>query len=297
MSIIYRLIDEAEKADIQKNNRISLSRPLLKYGEPEGLIVEFFRDINKLIEKTQDVLKIEPTEELLCKIKEWYMMYFNSFPEEIKKSYSDYDILSDLRILMCVYFQTYCGYFTHAKLDSPETRNKYFHSNKKFIEKFNKKAYIRIDIKSNKLDNVAWEYTPSKSQTDFVFTPSSFEREWHNNILSTLHLHDVIYLNNKLSASQIFSKFNFFEKRNSSCWFKFTKEYLNSQQEKRLIFYLPSYKINCSRVACDNIFSNMNCETLEEVLFYYAVSTLQYAKDNFPQYVYLKVQDFKIFDI
>ena len=73
MSIIYRLIDEAEKADIQKNNRISLSRPLLKYGEPEGLIVEFFRDINKLIEKTQDVLKIEPTEELLCKIKEWYM--------------------------------------------------------------------------------------------------------------------------------------------------------------------------------------------------------------------------------
>ena len=41
----------------------------------------------------------------------------------------------------------------------------------------------------------------------------------------------------------------------------------------------------------------MNCETLEEVLFYYAVSTLQYAKDNFPQYVYLKVQDFKIFDI
>ena len=31
MSIIYRLIDEAEKADIQKNNRISLSRQLLKY--------------------------------------------------------------------------------------------------------------------------------------------------------------------------------------------------------------------------------------------------------------------------
>ncbi len=35
---------------------------------------------------------------------------------------------------------------------------------------------------------------------------------------------------------------------------------------------------------------------LSESLFYYAVSTLKYAKGNFPEWVYLKVRDFEIID-
>ena len=70
MSTIYRLVDENEKNDIQKNHRLSLSRPLLKYGEPEGLLLDFFRDINNLIQvQSKDILEIKPTNILLKKIK------------------------------------------------------------------------------------------------------------------------------------------------------------------------------------------------------------------------------------
>ena len=67
--------------------------------------------------------------------------------------------------------------------------------------------------------------------------------------------------------------------------------------EKRLIFYLPSFKTNSSRVTCDNIFTNIEYVSLEEGLFYYAVSTLKYAKENFSEWVYLKVKNFEIIDI
>lgn len=298
LSSIYRLIDEKEKLDIQKNYRLSLSRPLLKYGEPEGLLVDFFRDINKLMETSNNILEIKPTENLLYKIKQWYTFYYESFSYDIKPIYDDsYNILSDLRILMCVYFQTYCGYFTYANLDCKETKNQYFSLNKKFITKTKKTAYVKIDIENNELDNIHWEYTPTKGQTDLTFSPSSIEREGKNNILASLHLHDIQYLANDFSALEVFKKFNCEEKRNSSCWFKFSKEYLASQQEKRLILYLPSHKINSSRNACDNIFINTDCTSLEERLFYYAVSTLKYAKDNFPEYVHLKIKNPEIIDI
>lgn len=299
MSNIYRLVDEKEKLDIQKNNRLSLSRPLLKYGEPEGLLLAFFRDINRLlIQAGNDISVIKPTEDLLNKIKQWHTFYYESFSSEIKSIYDDpYNLLSDLRILMCVYFQTYCGYFTHADLSCEETRKKYFTLNQKFISKTKKTAYVKIDIEANKLDNIHWEYTPTKGQTDFTFIPSSAEQKFKNNILASLHLHDVQYLDNDFSALHVFRKFNLEEKRNSSCWFKITKKYLEPQQEKRLIFYLPSHEINSERMACDNIFSNAEDASLEETLFYYAVSTMQYAKNNFPEYVYLRINNPEIIDI
>lgn len=298
MSSIYRLVDEKEKFDIQKNNRLALSRPLFKYGEPEGLLMDFFRDINKLINDCKDILEIEPTEALLNKIKKWYTFYYDSFPDNIKPIYDDsYNLLSDLRILMCGYFQTYCGYFTYANLDCKETRNQYFTSNCKFISKTKKTAYLKIDIEANKLDSIYWEYSPAKGREDFVFFPSCTEREFKNNILAFLHLHDIQYLSNNFSALQIFQNYNCEEKRNSSSWFKFTKKYLESQMEKRLIFYLPSFKTNSLRVACDNIFTNIEYVSLEESLFYYAVSTLKYAKENFPEWVYLKAKNFEIIDI
>ena len=299
MSTIYRLVDENEKNDIQKNHRLSLSRPLLKYGEPEGLLLDFFRDINNLIQvQSMDILEIKPTNILLNKIKQWYTFYYDSFPNEIKFIYDDpYNLLSDLRILMCGYFKTYCGYFTHVNLDSEELRSDYFSSNQKFICKTKKTAYVKINIEANELNNIYWECSHINDQADFIFNPSSYQRKFKNNILASLHLHDIQYLNNNLTALQIFKKFNFEEKRSSSCWFKFTKQYLNSQQEKRLIFYLPSHKINTSILACDNIFSNVKCSSLEESLFYYALSTMLYARNNFPEYVYLKINNFQIFAI
>lgn len=144
LSSIYRLIDEKEKLDILKNHRLSLSRPLLKYGEPEGLLVDFFRDINRLMENSNNILEIKPTEGLLHKIKQWHNFYYESFPDNIKLIYDDpHNILSDLRILMCVYFQTYCGYFTYANLDCKETKNQYFSLNKKFITKTKKKRHMQ----------------------------------------------------------------------------------------------------------------------------------------------------------
>lgn len=299
MSNIYRLVNEKEKIDIQKNGRLSLSRPLLKYGEPEGLLLDFFRDINKLIQvQSKDILEIKPTENLLNKIKQWYIFYYESFPNEIKLIYNDpYNLLSDLRILMCAYFKTYCGYFTHVNLDSEKIRSNYFSSNEKFISKTKKTAYVKIDVESNELNNIYWECSPASDQADFIFNPSSYQRKFKNNILASLHLHDIQYLDNNFSALQIFQKFNLEEKRDSSCWFKFTKKYLNSQQEKRLIFYLPSHKINSSILAYNNTFSNTGYTSLEESLFYYALSTMLYAKNNFPEYVYLKINNFEIFDI
>lgn len=248
-------------------------------------------------DQTDNILSIQPNEPLLQKLKDWHMFYADSLPEDIRKNYSEQDILSDLHILMGVYFQTYCGYFTYADLDTERSRADYLIANKQFIEKTKKTACLRIDIEDNQLDHIHWECTPASSSVDFVFTPSSPKRQWKNNILAALHLHNVIYENNRLSALEIFKHFNYIEKRKSSAWFKFTKEYLKPQQEKRLIFYLPDYKVNSSHIACTDIFPNSTYHSLEEALFYSAVSTLKYAKDNFPEYVYLKIQHFDFFTL
>ena len=156
MGTVFKLIDDIEKNDIQKNKRMSLSRPLLSFGEPEGLVVDFFRDINRLVEDTQDIFSVKPTDELLCKIREWYMMYYGSLPDNHQASYTAFDVKSDLQILMCIYFQTYCGYFTNADLFCDKSRKHYFESNSDFIKKYNKTAILKIEIEENEFDCIPW---------------------------------------------------------------------------------------------------------------------------------------------
>ena len=74
---------------------------------------------------------------------------------------------------------------------------------------------------------------------------------------------------------------------------KYSKKYLETQKESRLIFYLPSHQINSSRVVCNNLFS-MCYDTIEEALFYYSVSVAKESLENFPKYVFLKTNDYKI---
>ena len=128
---------------------------------------------------------------MLLKIKEWHTVYFDSLPEEKKASYDQYSVLSDLRILMCTYFQTYCGYFTYADFDCPKTRNHYFYSNKDFIEKYNKKAYIKINIQQNELDNIYWEHIPSMVDAKPLFPSKSRLAESKN---ALYHTKDMLHL-------------------------------------------------------------------------------------------------------
>ena len=63
MKYIYKLIDDKEKADIEKTKSISLSRPLLEFGLPEGLIIDFFRDIYSELKSAKklgiDIIQID----------------------------------------------------------------------------------------------------------------------------------------------------------------------------------------------------------------------------------------------
>ena len=290
--IIYKLISEDVKKDIVQYNSISLSRPLLKFGPPEGTVLEFFRDIAKLVEECDNYLNVLPTNDILAKLKKWYEGYYFSLNDD---SYEMCDVYTDLQIIMTVYFQTYCGYFTCQNLFDEKILEKYISDNYDFVKKFNKKYILKVDIDINEqsVEAAEWElkktgkeYKPPK----YTFFESENPKPFNNNIIAYINAHRVEYMPDNYSFCDLFEIFNSFGKRRMSAFFKYLDGDYSSQQEMRIITYIPSSCYNSMITACNNLFHSQVDEPLEIKLFKYAVSVYIYAKNNFPDFIYLDVK-------
>lgn len=290
--IIYKLISEEVMKDITQNNSIALSRPLLKFGPPEGTVLEFFRDIAKLVDECDNYLNVLPTDDILAKLKAWYEGYYYSLNDD---SYKMCDVYTDLQIIMTVYFQTYCGYFTCQNLFDEKILKKYISDNRDFVKKYNKKFILKvdIDIKEHSVEATEWElkktgkeHQPSK----YTFFESEKPEPFNNNIIAYINAHRIEYMPGDYSFCDLFEIFNSFGKRRMSAFFKYLDGDYSSQQEMRIITYIPSSRYNTMTTACDNLFPSKLDDSLERKLFKYAVSVYIYAKSNFPEYIYLDVK-------
>lgn len=290
--IIYKLIDDDVRNDIISKNAISLTRPLLNFGPPEGLVLEFFRDIMKLTKECDGYSNITPTKDILSKIKNWYEGYYYSLGDD---SYSLCDIYTDLQIIMTIYFQTYCGYFTKQNLFDKKTLDKYLKDNKCFATKFNKKYILKtvINVEENNVYSKEWELKKNDKNnvpSEYKFFDEKNPSPFNNNIIAYVNATRVEYMPNDFSFCDLFDIFNTIDKRKISTFFKYLDADYSSQQEIRLITYLPSYRYNSITTACPNLFIFNEEEQLETKLFYYAVSVYDYIKRNFPERIYLDIE-------
>lgn len=284
---IYKLIDYSRKDDLENNKRISLSRPFFQF-KSEGKSFKVIRTIREMFDEYgEEKLKAK----MLPQIKTLMIDYGSSLPS--KKKYSEYDIRSDLQIQMCLFFQTYCGYFTIEKLDDSETLRKYLEQNKSLNETGSIKThYVKIPIASNGLNHIQWV---NKAKTDeMVFFPDrSNTKYWNsNNLCGFLYVHEVEYPL-QISARTVFNNFNGKDERRLSSHFTYVGEQYIAQKEERLLFRLPSYSPHQSTVACPDLFADHCCTSIEERVFYDMLSAYEYAK-NFPDYIYLRITDFEI---
>ena len=283
---LFKLIDEEQCRDIMENRRISLSRPLFEFGSPEGIIEDFFRYIDKSVRQQPDINLIEPTPLILNTIREWYQYY-----SESSGSTSD-DIYSDLRIQINTYFQTYCGYYTKTDLFNDSILESYCQENKKFVRQQRKTHVLKIKVPYKEKECTQWELKQDLLD-DSVFLYNANAKMYENNIVSYLKICPVVYLDPHLNYKDIFNLFNHQDQRFMSAFFKYSKSYLKSQRETRLILYVPSYKRNKHTLAIHNLFPQQTTP-LENRLFYYSLSVYHEIKEHFPRYVYLGINEFNI---
>lgn len=288
--VLYKLLDEERKEDLELNHRISLSRPIFEYGSPEGIAFDFFRDIKKLTNSVSDISLIQPTEQLLAKMGNLCNVYKKTLSP---KSYSDADVISDMRIMMCVFLKTYCGYFTESNLFEEKNLRRFFEKNSKLLKK--KTHVMRMEINHSSECSI-WELTQESlsANPDYVFYRNDDAKPFQNNIVAYLHYYGINYLSNKMDFDTIWSKFNSVDDRNVSAFFKYLKFYLHDQNETRLSLYLPSDQCNCEITAYSSRFPITSNQSMEEKLFYYAVSTYLALSKNCNRYVYLSIDDFQV---
>lgn len=285
---LFKLIDENQKEDIIKNERISLSRPLFEFGSPEGIVIDFFRDIVKLYKANKNINSISPTEDIIRQIHEWCSGYHGS---AYNFEYSLDYIFSDFKIIITRYFLTYCGYFTGTDLDSRKNLYKYLRENDRFI-KNNKKCYV-LKVDFDDREYTIWNAS-KKDDGSLIFDLNEFNEEAKNKINGYLRVCNVEYLPNTLTFLDIFNKFNKSDGRRTSSLFKYTKEYLSTQNEMRLIFALNSDRPNSTLAAYSFTTQNLRNNTIEERLFRYALNVAKAIDDNLPEYIYLKIKSFEI---
>lgn len=291
MKYLYKFIDDKEKLDIKSNQRISLSRPIFEFNEPEGIVVGFFRDIAKLIDDINEeerLSQIIPPSFVIEGIKSWCNDHRESMKYLGDEEDSVHSLISEFRILTCLYFQTYCGYYTEENLFDSEILKQYRGENKRFIEEYKKTAILRIAIPDN---TDSWEYTPEQESGDFVFKHNPSAVEGKNNIVSFLHYHKVRYLTKELGSLDILRMFNENDERKLSSLLEYSTAKFKQQKETRLFFTLPSNKPNSTLLAFDSsVMLGAEPKTIEESLFQYALITFYKAKNDYPRFIYLDTE-------
>ena len=243
MNYIYKLLDQKTTELLENDNLISLSRPFFAFkSESKGFKV--FQTVFDRLKDNSNLDLLNNDEQLIKDTAEWICSYYDSLPEDLKNEYSPHDINSDLRILMTIFFQTYCGYFTRQNLDNETTRKKYTEENRSLCQGKNK--YVKLSIEENDLDKFFWITYNNKYH--FKCDACQESSDSSDNIRGVLHVHDVRYSTSE-KLKQPFNSFNRIDDRRISSLLKYVNEHYCSQDEIRLMFRIPSYKPNESVVA------------------------------------------------
>ena len=291
MEYIYKLLDETTLDLLDNRNIISFSRPFYHF-KSEGKGFKVFRTmINRLNESALTAL-LHTDEKLLNETREWIKGYYDSLPPNIREEYSSLDIKSDLQIAMTVYFQTYCGYFTAVNLDDESVRKDFIKNNDRLCQ--NKVKYARIPIVENSLDRIYWV---SNNDNLYHFKCDSQQKdiESFGCIRGSLHIHEVEYSDSQF-LKHPYAVFNDIGNRRISSLLMYVDDKYCYQNEIRLMFRIPSYRPNESVVGFNCRYPSIIFNSLEEQMVY-TISCICSEAKLYPNYVYLSIDKYDIFDL
>lgn len=288
--ILYKLIDEQLKGDIEKNKRISLNRPLIEEWTFEGEIFSFFNDIVDLAKKQENITKIKPTTKIIDSIRIVVNSYRESYQEIFHEPIQDCDIRTDFMIFLGLYFQHYCGYFTYLNLSNERLLRKYIRNNYPFIKSTNKKYLLKVTLPLKEFDQKVSIYEMNEDVCgDYVFTHNVKAKEFNNNILGYVSLHKIKYLDEGIFARRIFDVFNK-NGRKISLLLLHLNGRLKKQNEERIMIHISDYKKNSFTITPSRQFEYPPCHSIEEFIFYHSLNIYKYSiKDHFPRYVYIDI--------
>ena len=291
MKYVYKLLDETTLDLLDNKNVISFSRPFCHF-KSEGKGFKVFRSmINRLNESASNSL-LHTDKKLLNSTREWIDGYYDSLSSNIREEYSDSDIKSDLQIAMTIYFQIYCGYFTAENLDDESARNSFIKNNYKLY--YNKVKYARIPITENSLDRIYWV---SNKDEIYCFSCDSQQKDIESPecIRGSLHIHKVEYSNTQY-LKHPYAVFNNTGNRRISSLLMYVDDEYCDQNEIRLMFRIPSYRPNQTVLGFNCQYPSICFNSLEEKMVYTISGICSEAK-KYPQYVYLRINKYDIFDL
>lgn len=292
MEYIYKLLDKRTVELLAKKSIISLSRPFCAF-KSEGKGFKVFRMMQEEMQKAISLPLLQTNEKLLKETHRWVCGYINSIPPDLKAEYPRIEcIKSDLLIAMTIYFQTYCGYFTTLDLCDKSVRTNYSEKNKKLCE--NKIGFARIPIAENNLDKTYWI---SKEDEGYCFScdPQQDRKEAFGCIRGSLHIHDVEYSGPE-NLKAPYNVFNENGSRRSSSLLKYVDNNYCNQNEKRLMLRIPSYRPNETVLGFPIHYSpEKPCSFDEQMLC--TIYGICSEANKYPEYVYLSIDEFDIYDL
>ena len=272
MGNIYKLVDVIELNNA-KNNVISFSRPSFEFKGSEGSILKFSKRIYKKYVKQG--LNIKPSAKDLEDIRKWSDIFRQTYNDQI----DDYDMITDSKIMFCLYMQSYCAYFTNVNLFDNDNRNNYLSKSKLK----NKIAVIKIN--EEKLQHLHWRSKVVKGPY------LKFEGDENHLLDFNCYLHrcNIKYLPNYNDYETLLKRYNS-KTRYLHTWFDLLSEEFLWQQEERLIITLNSFEKNASRLGCDKVYNRTNSNSLEEKIYCNLIDAFYYGL-NGPKYIDLQLDD------
>lgn len=292
---MFKLIDQKAADDIKEHNRIALSRPIVEFGHPEGeLIRSIDKNITRDLKKKWDYFS-PPDSENIHKISQWLCKFRLICKERSGKELSDDNLYTEISVLVCLYFQTYCGYFTVHDLDCPLKREQYIKDNDKFIKNSKKEYLLKLKCPCDESSSyTTWEYTNYNSEpTELLFSKNPNAERSNNNIVAFLRGQNMEYVDDGNILNNLLN--DFYDVRTLSSWFTTSNKYYEKQKEYRLMLTLPGPSINDNRYTYAVPLPN-TATTIEEKIYYYVSAILCNAidskkknlRDDLPRFVYLQ---------
>lgn len=290
MEYIYKLLDDKTTDILQKEKSISLSRPFLAF-KSEGRGFKVFRTMMDRLKESSNLELLYTDKQLLKETHNWICGYYDSLPLDLKDEYDYYGIKSDLQIAMTIYFQTYCGYFTSQDLGDESTREKYIENNKSLFH--GKDKYVKLSIEENNLNKLFW--TSNNSDYNFICDVQQEDIVTFGSIRGTLHIHEIEYSATK-DLKKPFIAFNGTDNRRISSLLNYVNDKYFFQNEKRLMFRIPSYRANESVVGFNCCYPSFHFESFEQQMIC-LIGSICLEAIKYPDYVYLTINNYEIKDL
>ena len=274
MGYIYKLVDENELNNAKKNI-ISFSRPIFEFMGSEGNILNFVKRISKKYNDKEKRLNIKPSAKDLDEIVNWMKIFKETYGDDL----NDLDMITDSKIMFCLYMQTYCGYFTNVNLFNENVRREFL--SKSRLKK--KIAVIRID--EEKLNHLHWQ--SKKVEGPFIKFYGSDDSISDFNCY--LHIFNVEYSQNFKDYETLLKRYNA-NVRYIHTWFDLLSKEYDWQNEKRLIITLNSFEINTAKRACNKAYSRTSDNSLQYLLYCNLMDAIDYGCKG-PKYINFQLDD------